>query len=226
MHAFCFYFHWRNLSFFLFFFRKKKENTTERWCFFGPSPPKKNEPNPSLLSVQEAIGAKCIDLEWVQVHPTGLVKPDDADAKIKFLAAEDGSSGRVGVGSGWPLGLDGGCSCWSWLLFKMGKVGRKVELCFFLLCMVFAFGGMLVLELEMFMLNLKELNMFVDMLCIKYICLYTHDISDIFLYLHWLSFITVWWWYLIRKKDPTVGPHQSFSFFLPLLCRVTQALKS
>merc|ERR1712048_361274 len=28
------------------------------------------------------------DLEWVQVHPTGLVKPDDPDAKIKFLAAE------------------------------------------------------------------------------------------------------------------------------------------
>jgi cytochrome b involved in lipid metabolism len=27
-------------------------------------------------------------LEWVQVHPTGLVKPDDPDAKIKFLAAE------------------------------------------------------------------------------------------------------------------------------------------
>merc|ERR1712076_333054 len=26
--------------------------------------------------------------EWVQVHPTGLVKPDDPDAKIKFLAAE------------------------------------------------------------------------------------------------------------------------------------------
>ena len=36
----------------------------------------------------EKIGAKTIDLEWVQVHPTGLVKPDDADAKIKFLAAE------------------------------------------------------------------------------------------------------------------------------------------
>jgi len=34
------------------------------------------------------IGAKTIDLEWVQVHPTGLVKPDDADAKVKFLAAE------------------------------------------------------------------------------------------------------------------------------------------
>merc|ERR1719215_2427998 len=36
----------------------------------------------------EAIGAKTIDLECVQVHPTGLVKPDDPDAKIKFLAAE------------------------------------------------------------------------------------------------------------------------------------------
>ena len=36
----------------------------------------------------EAIGAKTIDLEWVQVHSTGLVKPDDPDAKIKFLAAE------------------------------------------------------------------------------------------------------------------------------------------
>ena len=36
----------------------------------------------------QEIGAKTIDLEWVQVHPTGLVKPDDADAKIKFLAAE------------------------------------------------------------------------------------------------------------------------------------------
>ena len=37
---------------------------------------------------REAIGAATIDLEWVQVHPTGLVKPDDPDAKVKFLAAE------------------------------------------------------------------------------------------------------------------------------------------
>merc|ERR1719199_1874113 len=36
----------------------------------------------------EAVGAKTIDLEWVQVHPTGLVKPDDPDAKVKFLATE------------------------------------------------------------------------------------------------------------------------------------------
>merc|ERR1711997_1085588 len=40
------------------------------------------------IKMGEAIGAKSIDLEWVQVHPTGLVKPDDPDAKVKFLAAE------------------------------------------------------------------------------------------------------------------------------------------
>merc|ERR1711976_521625 len=40
------------------------------------------------IKIGEAIGAKTIDLEWVQVHPTGLVKPDDPDAKVKFLAAE------------------------------------------------------------------------------------------------------------------------------------------
>merc|ERR1719165_15330 len=40
------------------------------------------------IKMGERIGAKTIDLEWVQVHPTGLVKPDDADAKVKFLAAE------------------------------------------------------------------------------------------------------------------------------------------
>jgi len=40
------------------------------------------------IKMGEAIGAKTIDLEWVQVHPTGLVKPDEPDAKIKFLAAE------------------------------------------------------------------------------------------------------------------------------------------
>merc|ERR1719507_2216032 len=40
------------------------------------------------IKMGEAIGGKSIDLEWGQVHPTGLVKPDDPDAKIKFLAAE------------------------------------------------------------------------------------------------------------------------------------------
>jgi len=40
------------------------------------------------IKMGEAIGAKSIDLEWVQVHPTGLVKADEPDAKVKFLAAE------------------------------------------------------------------------------------------------------------------------------------------
>ncbi|ORX38823.1 FAD binding domain-domain-containing protein [Kockovaella imperatae] len=35
-----------------------------------------------------AVGAKGIDLEKVQVHPTGLVDPKEPDAKVKFLAAE------------------------------------------------------------------------------------------------------------------------------------------
>jgi succinate dehydrogenase/fumarate reductase flavoprotein subunit len=35
-----------------------------------------------------AIGASAIDLEKVQVHPTGLVDPKDPEAKVKFLAAE------------------------------------------------------------------------------------------------------------------------------------------
>ena len=40
------------------------------------------------IKMGEVIGAKTFDLDWVQVHPTGLVKPDEQGAKIKFLAAE------------------------------------------------------------------------------------------------------------------------------------------
>lgn len=35
-----------------------------------------------------SVGAAGIDLEKVQVHPTGLVDPNDPNAKVKFLAAE------------------------------------------------------------------------------------------------------------------------------------------
>jgi len=35
-----------------------------------------------------AVGANGIDLEKVQVHPTGLVDPKEPEAKVKFLAAE------------------------------------------------------------------------------------------------------------------------------------------
>merc|ERR1711953_300388 len=40
------------------------------------------------LKMSQEVGNELIDLEWVQVHPTGLVHPDEPDAKIKFLAAE------------------------------------------------------------------------------------------------------------------------------------------
>ena len=35
-----------------------------------------------------SIGASAVDLEKVQVHPTGLVDLNEPDAKVKFLAAE------------------------------------------------------------------------------------------------------------------------------------------
>jgi len=35
-----------------------------------------------------AIGAGTKDMERVQVHPTGLINPEEPDAKVKFLAAE------------------------------------------------------------------------------------------------------------------------------------------
>merc|ERR1711981_339987 len=40
------------------------------------------------LKMALGVGAECVDLEWVQVHPTGLVHPEEPDAKVKFLAAE------------------------------------------------------------------------------------------------------------------------------------------
>lgn len=40
------------------------------------------------IKMATAIGGKAVDLEKVQVHPTGLVDPNEPDAKVKFLAAE------------------------------------------------------------------------------------------------------------------------------------------
>jgi len=58
------------------------------------------------LKMSMAIGAECVDLEWVQVHPTGLVHPEEPDAKVKFLAAE----ALRGVG-GFLLTMDGKRFC-------------------------------------------------------------------------------------------------------------------
>lgn len=40
------------------------------------------------IKMATAIGAGTYDMTSVQVHPTGLVHPDEPDAKVKFLAAE------------------------------------------------------------------------------------------------------------------------------------------
>ncbi|CDZ98193.1 fumarate reductase [Phaffia rhodozyma] len=40
------------------------------------------------LKIAMAIGGKGVDLDKVQVHPTGLVDPKEPDAHLKFLAAE------------------------------------------------------------------------------------------------------------------------------------------
>lgn len=63
----------------------------------------KKVPSPNLLSLPTTNGIHCsgdgiklalkagsgtFDLHCVQIHPTGLVDPEDRDAKVKFLAAE------------------------------------------------------------------------------------------------------------------------------------------
>ncbi|KAJ3171577.1 hypothetical protein HDU88_007657 [Geranomyces variabilis] len=40
------------------------------------------------IKLTEAIGGNTLHMEKVQVHPTGLVDPNEPDAKVKFLAAE------------------------------------------------------------------------------------------------------------------------------------------
>jgi len=40
------------------------------------------------LKMSLAIGGTTVDMDAIQVHPTGLVNPRDPDAKVKFLAAE------------------------------------------------------------------------------------------------------------------------------------------
>lgn len=40
------------------------------------------------MKMGEAIGANLIDMDCVQLHPTGLINPEDPDTKTKFLGAE------------------------------------------------------------------------------------------------------------------------------------------
>ena len=40
------------------------------------------------IKMAMAVGCETIDLDWIQVHPTGLINPADPDNKWKYLAAE------------------------------------------------------------------------------------------------------------------------------------------
>lgn len=50
--------------------------------------PSTNDPRPGTHSILEDVGAHLVDMESVQVHPTGFIMPSDPQARVKFLAAE------------------------------------------------------------------------------------------------------------------------------------------
>ncbi|KAL2268195.1 hypothetical protein VTJ83DRAFT_3041 [Remersonia thermophila] len=50
--------------------------------------PSTNDPRPGAHSLLSAAGARLVDMESVQIHPTGFVDPASPGARVKFLAAE------------------------------------------------------------------------------------------------------------------------------------------
>ncbi|KAF2825467.1 Flavocytochrome c [Ophiobolus disseminans] len=50
--------------------------------------PSTNDPRPGTQPLLAAVGAQLIDMDQVQVHPTGFVDPSNPSVPLKFLAAE------------------------------------------------------------------------------------------------------------------------------------------
>ncbi|KAF1978107.1 Flavocytochrome c [Bimuria novae-zelandiae CBS 107.79] len=50
--------------------------------------PSTNDPRPGTQPLLTEAGAQLIDMEYVQVHPTGFVDPASSSSPLKFLAAE------------------------------------------------------------------------------------------------------------------------------------------
>jgi FAD-dependent fumarate reductase len=50
--------------------------------------PSTNDPRPGSQHLLTAVGAQLVDMDLVQVHPTGFVDTKDQESKLKFLAAE------------------------------------------------------------------------------------------------------------------------------------------
>jgi FAD-dependent fumarate reductase len=63
--------------------------------------PSTNDPKPGSHPILTEVGAQLLDMELVQVHPTGFIDPYDAESPLKFLAAE------ILRGEGGLLLLDG-----------------------------------------------------------------------------------------------------------------------
>jgi flavocytochrome c len=63
--------------------------------------PSTNDPRPGTQPLLTAIGAQLIDMDQVQIHPTGFIDPANSSSPLKFLAAE------VLRGEGGLLLLDG-----------------------------------------------------------------------------------------------------------------------
>ncbi|KAM7220798.1 FAD binding domain containing protein [Rhypophila decipiens] len=50
--------------------------------------PSTNEPRPGAHKLLTSVGAKLIDMDSVQIHPTGFIDPANPGSQLKFLAAE------------------------------------------------------------------------------------------------------------------------------------------
>ena len=50
--------------------------------------PSTNDPRPGTHTLLSAAGAQLVDMESVQIHPTGFVDPASPETRVKFLAAE------------------------------------------------------------------------------------------------------------------------------------------
>ncbi|KAF2194069.1 Flavocytochrome c [Zopfia rhizophila CBS 207.26] len=50
--------------------------------------PSTNDPRPGTQPLLTAVGAQVLDMDLVQVHPTGFIDPKNPSSPLKFLAAE------------------------------------------------------------------------------------------------------------------------------------------
>ena len=85
---------WRTMAAWQPSSRAGEQNSVTKLAFKAPPPlldlPTTNGPHCTGdgIKLAQGVGADVFDLHAVQVHPTGLVDPQDPNNKVKFLAAE------------------------------------------------------------------------------------------------------------------------------------------